>query len=89
MFNKPPPAEVLRALANLQNDRDFACVLDWLRDARAEIAHAMAHQKDDHVAHQQQGAYQTVDKFLEHATNANQSINKAAIRRPSVYSYQN
>lgn len=71
-----PSKRVIQALANLDNDKDFQEVADWLKRSLQQIQHDALNTKDEVQTRWYQGAGQAIDEFLTKASQARETIRK-------------
>ncbi len=71
-----PSDRVLSALASLEGNKDFAVVLDWIKESREDLVVAGMHSKEEVLSRWHQGAYQALDAFIQHAEKARTTLRK-------------
>lgn len=72
----PADAKILKALAALENDRDWGTILDWFREMEKELHRTYPKAKDDVEARWIQGRMQVVAAILELAENAQEKFTR-------------
>jgi len=93
----PADAKILKALAALENDQDFAVVVEWFGEMEKELARTFPKCKDEVEARWVQGRMQVVtsilelvkgarDKYERHEAVRNKNINKREVLRDGAHS---
>lgn len=71
-----PNKRVIQALANLESDKDFQDIKDWLANSLQQIKHDALNTKDEVQTRWFQGAGQALEEFLTKASAARETIRK-------------
>jgi hypothetical protein len=66
----PADAKILKALAALENDKDFIVVVEWFEEMEKELQRTWPKCKDDIESRWVQGRMQVVTSVLELVKNA-------------------
>lgn len=71
-----PTERILSALTSLEGNKDFAVVLDWIKQSREDLVVAGMHSKEEVLSRWHQGAYQALDALIQHAEKARNTLRK-------------
>ena len=71
-----PSKRIIQALANLEADKDFQDIVDWMTHSLEQLKRDVLNTKDEVQTRWYQGGGQVLEEFLKKANEARETIRK-------------